>query len=109
MNYLERVVVQLHNDGLGRAHPTLHVDKGPTSVYGRRRRCRRRRGLFLLLLAVASFRQILIHILGEIAKESQPLHQIRWKSVQTVATRLSGGVLEVQATKGAEQRGGGEE
>ena len=87
--YLECIIVQLHDDCLGRAHPALHVDKWSTSpVHGRR---------FVLLLAVASFGQILVHVLGEIAKESQPFHQVGWKSVEAVAARFTGRVLEVQA------------
>jgi len=63
-SYLKRVIVQLHNNGLGRAHPALHVNE---------RRRAPRRGCRLLLLVViglttvSTFRQIFVHVLGKVA------------------------------------------
>jgi len=47
-------------------------------------------------LTIAPFRQILVHVLGEVAQQRQPLRQERRQRTDDVAARLAVGVLEVQ-------------
>ena len=48
-------------------------------------------------LTIASFRQILVHVLGEVAQQSQPLGEERRERADNVTARLAVGVLEVQS------------
>ena len=89
--YLESAVVQLHDDGLGSAHPALHVHEGGG---GRAARW----GQVAGRLTVSAFRQVLVHVLGKVAQQSQPLAQIRRHRVDAVAARLLARVLEIQST-----------
>lgn len=94
--HLKSVVVELHDDGLWSAHPALHVHETGGRLIGRARPGggrRRRRAR----LAVASFRQVLVHVLGEIAEEREPFREVAGQCRRAVAARLAGRVLEVQA------------
>lgn len=83
--YLERVVVELHDDGFRRANPAFHVhERRPPVGEG--------------WLAVASFRQVFIHVLSKVLEQGEPLQQVRRHHVtHVVARRFATCVLEIEA------------